>query len=48
MIRKALLWIGGLVMRLVDRSNKGIRKPDVIIDREWEEMKERAKRKPYE
>jgi len=48
MIRAILNWIGGIVMRLIDRGSPGVRRPDVKIDVEWEELKKRAERKPYE
>jgi len=48
MIGRFLMWLGGVVMWLVDRRATGARRKDVIIDRDWEEMKERAKRKPAE
>jgi len=48
MVGKILSWIGGVVMRLIASGSPGVRRPDVKIDVEWEELKKRAERKPAE
>lgn len=48
MIRRFLLWIGGMVMWLINRRGSGANRPDVVIDRDFEELKRRAEKKPYD
>jgi len=47
MIRRFLSWIGGVVMWLISKGRPGVKRPDVVIDRDFEELRKRAEKKPY-